>query len=141
MVNNDDSIIYYSQRSKVTQMNNLIPQVNTSHNEVFMNESIPKYLMKISSTYFQKTDKPFEILSTSPRKSNDGDIKCLICFENESGYVLMNCGHGGLCLKCASNLLLRNKECYLCRQPIMKIFQIQKNNFNFVEVIGIIETQ
>jgi len=21
-------------------------------------------------------------------------MKCLICFENESGYVLMNCGHG-----------------------------------------------
>ncbi|CAD8086503.1 unnamed protein product [Paramecium primaurelia] len=123
------------------QINNMIPQVGTSENEVFMNEGIPKYLMKISSTYFQQTDKPFEILSTSPRKSNDAEMKCLICFENESGYVLMNCGHGGLCLKCASNLLLKNKECYLCRQPIMKVFQIQKNNFNFVEVIGIIETQ
>ena len=68
----------------------------TADSDGFMNEGVPKYLIKVSSTYFQQSEKPFEILATSPRKSNDAELKCLICFDNESGYVLMNCGHGTL---------------------------------------------
>jgi hypothetical protein len=45
---------------------------------------------------------------------------CWICLRDDvsADAVLLPCGHGGICLDCATNLWKRRSLCPLCRGPI-----------------------
>lgn len=43
---------------------------------------------------------------------------CWVCFEAPADAVLLQCGHGGLCITCAENLWKSRAPCPMCRQPI-----------------------
>lgn len=49
---------------------------------------------------------------------------CLVCYEREQDAVLLNCGHGGTCFKCACDVYRRSGECPLCRARVDQIVQI-----------------
>jgi hypothetical protein len=56
--------------------------------------------------------------------SDDGDDEglCTICYDNQATCVLMECGHGGYCWRCAHVLFARPpSECPVCRQKIMQV--------------------
>ena len=40
----------------------------------------------------------------------------------------MECGHGGICLSCALDLWKKNNECYLCRNQISSLLEIDLEN-------------
>jgi hypothetical protein len=56
--------------------------------------------------------------------SDDGDDEglCTICYDQPATCVLMECGHGGYCWRCAHLLFARPpSECPVCRQSIMQV--------------------
>lgn len=58
--------------------------------------------------------------------SDDGDDEglCTICYDQPATCVLMECGHGGYCWRCAHLLFARPpSECPVCRQSIMQVRQ------------------
>ena len=61
-------------------------------------------------------------------KMNETAFLCNVCFEIESDVVFMECGHGGLCLKCAEDIWKSTGECYLCRQSIDYILRYDNQN-------------
>ncbi|CAD8115506.1 unnamed protein product [Paramecium primaurelia] len=50
--------------------------------------------------------------------------KCLICYENQPNILFIQCRHGGICEKCAENIVLKSNQCYLCRNNIKQILRI-----------------
>lgn len=63
-------------------------------------------------------------LSLSKRRSlgeddlGDAGLLCNVCFGKDADTIFMECGHGGLCLQCAYDILGTSDECYLCRENI-----------------------
>jgi hypothetical protein len=62
--------------------------------------------------------------STSSTRADTSDLLdgagCWICLRDDvsADAVLLPCGHGGICLDCATNLWKRRSLCPLCRGPI-----------------------
>lgn len=50
---------------------------------------------------------------------------CSVCFANEPDSVFMRCGHGGICYDCAIDIWKKSNECYLCREEIEQILQVE----------------
>lgn len=42
-----------------------------------------------------------------------GEI-CSICFSNRSDAVILNCFHGGICMECSKDILLKQGKCPIC---------------------------
>ncbi|KRW99801.1 hypothetical protein PPERSA_07878 [Pseudocohnilembus persalinus] len=81
----------------------------------------------------QKEKSPY----SNVNKNDNEQIQeepCLVCFDNEPNAVNMPCGHGGICYECALDLLQKKEECFLCRDKLTEVFQIEQdaqNNGNF----------
>ncbi|CAD8100448.1 unnamed protein product [Paramecium sonneborni] len=50
--------------------------------------------------------------------------KCLICYENQPNILFVPCRHGGICEKCAEDIMVKSNQCYLCRKDIKQILKI-----------------
>lgn len=50
---------------------------------------------------------------------------CGVCFSMEPDSVFMKCGHGGICYECAVDIWKSTGECYLCRDEIEQILQVE----------------
>ena len=46
---------------------------------------------------------------------NREDEKCKICYENEGDYLLVPCGHKGLCSRCCDKILTSSSQCPICK--------------------------
>lgn len=55
------------------------------------------------------------------------DFTCMICYEEDVGHcVLLNCGHGGFCRRCAHLLFVRPpNECPTCRAGIDQVVMLE----------------
>lgn len=62
--------------------------------------------------------------------TNQETSTCTICFENLGDCVFMNCGHGGLCYECSSEVWQKKAKCYLCREVLFH-FKCQVSNWEF----------
>jgi len=54
----------------------------------------------------------------TPDKSSNSLLTCVICFQNNPNAVFMECGHGGLCYKCAIAIFRGSGLCSMCRNVI-----------------------
>jgi len=63
--------------------------------------------------------------------------KCVICFDNQSDAVFMNCGHGGICTVCSTAIWKRADVCHCCRSPIDHILHIEDVGGNSVKVVAV----
>lgn len=56
------------------------------------------------------------------------DNTCVICYEdNVAWYVLLECGHGGFCKRCANLLFVRPpNECPTCRARIEQVVELEE---------------
>lgn len=58
--------------------------------------------------------------------SDDGDETCIVCYDRPPTCVLLECGHGGFCRKCAHILVLRPPhECPTCRRRIDQVVELE----------------
>lgn len=73
--------------------------------------------------------KSFESVSFNGRK-------CSICYESECNAVLMDCGHGGICMNCAGVLFRQSGQCHMCRATISQVLKIKPGDSNMLNVIG-----
>jgi hypothetical protein len=53
------------------------------------------------------------------------DEKCYVCFEEEPDAVIMDCGHGGICLGSAEASWQKDGTCLICRQPITTVLKVK----------------
>jgi Zinc finger, C3HC4 type (RING finger) len=61
--------------------------------------------------------------STSCCDPEDG--LCTICYDAAATCVLMDCGHGGYCWRCAHLLFVRPPgECPVCRAPVQQVLEL-----------------
>lgn len=65
----------------------------------------------------------------------------MMCFENFSDAVIMDCGHGGLCFDCGMMMYKNCNKCHLCRGDIRQIVRIEANNKDIVKVIDAVEQE
>jgi hypothetical protein len=72
-----------------------------------------------------------------PSDFSFADKKCEICFENECDAVLMECGHGGICMHCAEVLLNSKGRCYMCRGDITQVLKIRVEASKELKVVGV----
>lgn len=98
---------------------------------------------------FKETSKEsvhFRSLSTIPReplKAIEKNLdfsyiekKCSICCESECNSVLMDCGHGGICITCANVLMKTKGKCHMCRNAITQVLKIKLEPNQILNVIG-----
>ncbi|CAD8124493.1 unnamed protein product [Paramecium sonneborni] len=76
-------------------------------------------------------------IQVNQNKINESNQKCIICCDNPPNAVLMICGHGGICYKCGLEMAQKNKECFLCRQQIVFIYEISNFNDDLMKVVTI----
>ena len=49
---------------------------------------------------------------------DDDESLCIICFTNQANSVLLDCGHGGVCIECSLDAMKQNNVCVLCRKEV-----------------------
>lgn len=63
----------------------------------------------------------------------EDDGLCFVCFDNQPNAILLECGHGGMCLECASRTLDsseshdRGAMCPICRSAITRVLKIRRD--------------
>lgn len=76
--------------------------------------------------------------SSSPTSTVAEEETCFICYTNRGDACLMNCGHGGICLECASTLVTeKSRQCPVCRGEIKRILQINPFFFWLKSNVGV----
>lgn len=81
-----------------------------------------------------------EIARVAKRNGSDLSFlekKCSICFENECNAVLMECGHGAICSRCAEILLNKKGKCHICRGEISQVLKIKVEADKVLSVVGV----
>ena len=73
-------------------------------------------------------------------------IYAMVCYTRPTNAVLVSCGHGGVCYKCAAIHVKKRQECMECRAAVEGIAYIQKETglqgvFRSNQFIKIIKTE
>jgi len=68
----------------------------------------------------------------------DDDKTCIICCENSADAVIMGCGHGGVCYKCALESCQKSDKCFMCRKKIEKVLHIATNKIPKLNLIKVL---
>ncbi len=60
-------------------------------------------------------------------QEDGGDDLCIICYDQPSSCVFLECGHSGFCRRCANLLFVRPPcECPTCRQAIEQVVELEE---------------
>ena len=54
----------------------------------------------------------------------NGDDQCIVCMDRPADAVLLECGHSGLCVECATVLWDQARRCPLCRRGFAAVMRI-----------------
>lgn len=86
----------------------------------------PVALIRLSSTFFRPiySDLPTEKEFYAEKAQAEDERLCLVCLSSPSNAVIMECGHGGLCMDCSLNIWERGGTCHLCRSPIVQVLEV-----------------
>ena len=82
-------------------------QEKTAHPESIKNKNNKKSEMKKKKKRRKKSKK---------ESMKVDEVLCQVCFSNKADSVYMDCGHGGVCYECATQMWKNKEECYLCRE-------------------------
>lgn len=91
-------------------------------------------LVQVSPTYYTIGDAQPAQGGDKPEGQPE-DAECLICCENKSNCIILDCNHGGVCSGCAEESLKKNPNCIICRNPIQKICVVEKQEGNKFKVV------
>lgn len=73
--------------------------------------------------------KKEEKIPELPDDALDDETLCTICYSQKSNTVLLDCGHGGICIDCATDTMKKNNHCLFCRQRVVQIIEIETSEF------------
>ena len=82
---------------------------------------------KFNLTGKEKAEEIMSQRETVPENINpaeEDDGLCTICFTEAANTVLLDCGHGGICLTCAIDSMKKNNHCLFCRLKVVQIIEI-----------------
>ncbi|CAD8103696.1 unnamed protein product [Paramecium sonneborni] len=105
---------------------------NTNKEELFTERAnnLSQNIIRDDNQEIKRIKKPKQktdiILET--QKTQTAHNQCIICCEKQANAVLMKCGHGGICFECAYANAQKSKECFLCRQIVIEIYEIDQND-------------
>lgn len=75
-------------------------------------------------------DKAIEIVTQRESMPKDGPAEdedaglCTVCYSEAANTVLLDCGHGSVCLACAIDSMKKNNHCLFCRAKVVQIIEI-----------------
>lgn len=164
LIAKNDEISSDSEESE--RVSQEIPQIHQTDSSAF--QLPPDSLEKISNYYYKPVNRSSKkktnsediinfSLSELPQsltirnrnrnlESNEeiedlrDDENCLICLKNECNAVIMNCGHSGICFKCAQILLDDKGICHICRGKIFQVLKIKLTSKKTFRVIGLLNS-
>ena len=97
-----------------TTINPTAPHVNTPSQKVQkLNAKLDDMAAKLMSI-----ESRLEIVEKPEKKF------CIVCWDHESDYALVPCGHKLLCATCAISVLSGKKECPVCMRQVYDMMQI-----------------
>ncbi|CAD8181872.1 unnamed protein product [Paramecium pentaurelia] len=146
-----NSVVEFVLTINQIESRNSTPKINSQNKINQIKKEVTKtsiFMQKLSNAYFRqiknlqgvvfKDTNQNEILTERNMNNNiiqknklshhNSNNKCIICCEKVSNAILMNCGHGGICYQCAVQVAQNQKECFLCRQIIKQIYEIDQND-------------
>ena len=103
-------------------------------------------MLKVSSTFYSKCPNDSKSLYENNiiTESDDHHIEsesyaqdlkyCSVCYVNESNAIFLECGHSGICYKCACDLYENFKKCHICRADIEKLLMFKSKSEKTVEI-------
>jgi len=65
------------------------------------------------------------------------DTSCIVCLDRDREAILLECGHGGLCLQCATSLWNQGpagRHCPMCRKVFSGVMKIVEEQEDMVKV-------
>lgn len=65
-----------------------------------------------------------DLMGDSDRKVQSNPLECLICWDKESNFALIPCGHKVLCGDCAIVVLSGSKLCPVCQMGVYDMLRI-----------------
>jgi len=72
-----------------------------------------------------KPKKEENSLRTMKESKEMNESMCYVCMEEVADAVVINCGHGGFCYRCAERYMLMKSQCMACRGQAEKIAKIK----------------
>ena len=97
-------------------------------------------LEQVSENYFRTVDSPrlhtnsYKLSESEEADSlryaasyagdSSGPGLCTLCLTSVANAVLMKCGHGGLCKPCAITMMQSERPCFLCREEIQYVYEV-----------------
>jgi len=93
------------------------------------NNYIISFLSSDNSLFYFKSQNSKPSLDSSPNSKSQKELTrenmCYVCLEEIADAVVINCGHGGFCYRCAEKYMLMKSECMACRGQAEKIAKIK----------------
>ncbi|CAD8106927.1 unnamed protein product [Paramecium sonneborni] len=96
-------------------------EILEKQNENIEEQAKEVVISKKVSDEHQKSCKSQNSIIEDQQSTQD---KCLICYENQPNILFVPCRHGGICEKCAEDIVVKSNQCYLCRKNIKQILKI-----------------
>jgi Zinc finger, C3HC4 type (RING finger) len=87
-------------------------------------DTIPKYLDIKSDPKKALGLKRYSLWKVKKAPAEES-LQCQVCFTAYPDSIFMNCGHGGICYECAMSIWQSSNNCYLCRDEVKYILQIE----------------
>jgi Zinc finger, C3HC4 type (RING finger) len=118
-----------AQISQISEVKLVQDGVNQTANQ---SEERTNTKLKLLETQYNLLSSQHKIVST---KMEDLQMRiknveklhkkyCIVCWENESNYALIPCGHKITCGTCAFSILGGKRECPVCSQAVYDLLQI-----------------
>lgn len=73
-------------------------------------------------------------------RSEIGKDFCFICCSDPPNMVFVDCGHGGVCTRCTLEAISKNSQCPLCRNPVTKIVEIEREEDGPKDLFKVVNT-
>ena len=94
-------------------------------------------LFRVNANYYSSNSQPAQP-AVAAEKREEGDELCTICINEPTNCIILECRHGGICKKCALDMLRKSSCCPFCRSPITKVcvvLKIADSQYRVVEEI------
>lgn len=121
---------------------------NLENDQARLSQKDFRFIKRVNSVYFKPAKetellciekhqaeeriktKSCEILLTEEGNEEEKDSwpiekECLICLDLLCNVIIIPCGHGGICKRCAKKLAKTKKPCHICRGKIEKIMKVR----------------